>query len=153
MDKILNLYKPKGITSHDLVDLVRKHYPDQKVGHAWTLDPLASGVLIVGIGKATKRLGKLLELEKEYLAKIVFGLSSPTNDLDSSDIKVLKAPKLDAKQLKLALKSFKGTIDQKVPLYSATHYQGTKLYKRARNGEKIPLELLPEKKVEVRTIK
>lgn len=152
MDKILNLNKPKGITSHDLVDLTRKHYPNQKVGHAGTLDPLASGVLIVGAGKATKRLGELLGLEKEYLAKIVFGLSSPTDDLDSSDIKALTIPKIDTKQLSVAIESFKGVIKQRVPLYSATHYNGVKLYKRARNGEKIPFRLLPEKEVEVKKI-
>lgn len=149
MTEILNLYKPKGITSHDLVDQVRKKYPGKKVGHAGSLDPLAEGVILIGIGEGTKRLGELANLDKEYIGKIAFGIESETDDLDSPNLKGITVPSLNQKLVKEALAGFRGKIDQKVPLYSATHYRGRKLYKRARKGEKIPYNLLPKKSIRI----
>ncbi len=155
MDKILNIYKPKDITSHDVVDRVRKKYPGEKVGHCGTLDPLAEGVLIVGVGKATKRLAKISRLDKTYIGEISLHLSSPTDDLETDKkLKVDKdIPPINQLLVKEALKGFEGKIEQRVPLYSATHYQGVKLYKRARKGEQIPFEKLPKKEVEIYNIK
>ncbi len=149
MDKILNLYKPSGITSHDLVERVRKKYPGEKVGHGGSLDPLAEGVVLIGIGEGTKRLGELAKLDKEYIGKIAFGIVSETDDLDSPNLRGLAIPKLEQKQISQALERFRGKIEQRVPLYSACHYQGVKLYKRARKGEKIRYNLLPKKKVSI----
>jgi len=150
MDKIINVFKPSGITSHDLVDQVRAKYPGVKVGHAGTLDPMASGVMIIGLGKACKKLGEFTKLDKDYLAKVVFGLSSPTDDLDADKIRKLNIPKLDKRKISQALIGFRGKIEQRVPLFSATHYKSEKLYKRARKGEKIPLSKLPSKEVEIK---
>lgn len=153
MDKILNLYKPRGITSHDLVEKVRREYPEEKVGHGGSLDPIAEGVLLIGVGKSTKRLGKLAGEDKEYQAKIAFGLSSETDDLDSRKIENREIPTLNRETVKKALGGFRGQIEQSVPLFSATHYQGKKLYKRARQGEKIPLNQLPKKKITIYKLK
>jgi tRNA pseudouridine55 synthase len=153
MTKILNLYKPKGLTSHDLVERVRREYPGEKVGHGGSLDPIARGVLLVGIGKATKELGKLAKKDKEYHAQIVLGLSSETDDLDSGKIKGEKIPIFDRERVSGALERFRGRVEQSVPLFSATHYQGEKLYKRARRGEKVPVSQLPKKKVTIHKLK
>jgi tRNA pseudouridine55 synthase len=155
MDKILNIYKPKGITSHDVVDKVRKKYPGKKVGHGGTLDPMAEGVLIVGIGKATKRLGEISNLDKTYLAGIALGIASKTDDLDTDERLEIdnKIPNITQSLVREALRGFRGKIEQRVPLYSATHYKGEKLYKRARRGEIVPYEKLPSKQVEIEELK
>jgi tRNA pseudouridine55 synthase len=154
MNEILNIYKPKGVTSHDVVDEVRQKFPGEKVGHGGTLDPMAEGVLVVGIGRATKKLSEISRMNKTYQASITFGLSSPTDDLDTeSDLEVdRKLPKIDKKIVEEKLEQFNGKIEQRVPLYSATHYQGEKLYKRARRGEKIPNSKLPKKEVVISKI-
>lgn len=155
MDKLLNIYKPKGMTSHDIVDKVRHKYPDEKVGHGGTLDPMAEGVLILGVGKATKRLLEISDMDKSYEAKIALGVGSKTDDLDTDEVLTIDKdmPELNKSLIKKALKDFKGKIEQRVPLYSATHYQGVKLYKRARSGEEIPYEKLPKKLVEISKLK
>lgn len=152
MNKLLNIYKPKGITSHDVVDKVRKKYPGEKVGHGGTLDPMAEGVLIIGVGKATKKLGEISKLDKEYLAEITFGLSSRTDDLDSDNIEFVEAPEINRQKIKEKLANFEGKIVQRVTLFSATHYKGEKLYKRARRGKDIPYHKLPKKEVEITDI-
>ncbi len=149
MNKLLNIYKPKGITSHDVVDEVRQKYQQKKVGHGGTLDPMAEGVLVVGIGRATKKLSEISKMDKAYQASIAIGLGSPTDDLDTeSKLEVdRKLPKIDKEIVEEKLKLFSGKIEQRVPLYSATHYQGEKLYKRARRGENILYSKLPKKEV------
>lgn len=153
LNKVLNIYKPTGITSHDLVEQVRKNCPGQKIGHGGTLDPLASGVMLIGVGKATKKLGHLSRLSKVYRAKVAFGLKSLTDDLDSNDIEQVKIPVITKKRLKRTLTAFRGEFKQKVPLFSASHYLGKKLYQRARKGEIIPYDRLPAKIVKIKSIK
>jgi len=154
MNKILNIYKQKGLTSHDVVSKVRDKYKEEKVGHGGTLDPMAEGVLIIGVGKATKRLTEISKLDKTYIGEISLGLSSQTNDLDTDKCLEVSntTPGLNQSLVKKALESFNGKTEQRVPLYSATHYQGEKLYKRVRRGEKIPYRKLPKKEVEIKEI-
>ena len=138
---ILNIYKPQGITSHDVVSIVRKILGIKQVGHTGTLDPFAQGVLPVCIGKAT-RLIDYFEDDKEYLATIQFGASTDTYDtegniLKKSNIKVTKP------QIENALKNFQGEIEQIPPIYSAIKVNGKKLYEYARSGEHI--EINPRK--------
>lgn len=128
----LNIYKPKGITSHDVIYRVRKILNIKKVGHAGTLDPLAEGVLPVAVGGAT-RLIDYLPTDKEYIADVKFGYISDTFDAEGkiekfSDIKIQK------EELEKVLMSFCGEISQKPPIYSAVKINGKKLYDYARNG-------------------
>jgi len=136
--------KPKGMTSHDVVDYLRKVTKIRKIGHAGTLDPIATGLLILGIGReATKRLGEFQKLDKEYIAKIRLGVKSDTFDKEGKieEIKVEKIPKRE--EIEEVLKSFLGEILQTPPSYSAKKIKGKKAYELARKG--IKLELLPVK--------
>lgn len=144
----LNIYKPRGMTSHDVIYRVRKILNIKKAGHAGTLDPAAEGVLPVAVGGAT-RLIDYLPSEKEYIADIKFGYISDTFDSEGkiekfSDIKIQK------NELEKALQSFKGEISQKPPVYSAVKVNGKKLYDYARKG--IETEI-PERIIRVDDIK
>ena len=134
----LNIYKPVGITSHDVVAKMRKITGIKQIGHTGTLDPFAEGVLPVCIGKAT-RLIEYLKDDKEYLATVQFGASTTTYDRDgeivsTSDKKVLE------EDVRRALENFKGEISQTPPLYSAIKIKGKKLYEYARKGEIIEVQ-------------
>lgn len=134
----LNIYKPAGITSHDVVAKMRKITGIKQIGHTGTLDPFAEGVLPVCIGKAT-RLIEYLKDDKEYLATVQFGASTTTYDRDgeivfTSDKKVLE------EDVRRALENFKGEISQTPPLYSAIKIKGKKLYEYARKGEIIEVQ-------------
>ena len=135
---MLNIYKPVGLTSHDVVGILRKILKIKQVGHAGTLDPFAQGVLPVCVGKAT-RLIEYLDDDKEYLAMVKFGSAMETYDIEgrvtkTSDKKVVKAEITDA------LKSFEGEISQMPPIYSAIKVNGKKLYEYARNNEEVKIE-------------
>lgn len=137
---ILLVNKPKGKTSFSLISVLRRHSGIQKIGHAGTLDPLASGVMILLIGKEYTRLSdSFLGMDKEYLATIHLGISTDTYDsegaiLSSSSI----TPSLE--QIETSLLSFQGEILQIPPMYSAKKIQGKKLYDLARNGIEVPRE-------------
>lgn len=143
---ILNIHKPPGPTSHDIVDEVRRITGERRVGHAGTLDPFAEGVLIVLVGKEdTKRQREFMEMEKEYVAKIRLGAISDTDDatgiIQKSKLKNKKhISKLKMRQI---LNSFTGTIEQVPPAYSAKKIRGKKAYELARRGE--ALRLAPKK--------
>lgn len=150
MEKIFAVYKPKGPTSNDVLEKIRKITGEKKVGHAGTLDPLAEGVLVVGVGRtATKRLSEFTKHEKEYLAKIKLGEKSTTDDEEGekTKVKVDKAP--SQKEVREVVLRFVGEIKQTPPIYSAVKIKGREAYKRARRGEKVILE---PRKVEVRQI-
>jgi len=132
--------KPKGMTSHDVVDYLRKVTKVKKIGHAGTLDPIATGLLILGIGReATKKLGEFQKLDKEYIAKIKLGVKSDTFDKEGKieEIKVEKIPKRE--EIEKVLKSFVGEIWQTPPPYSAKKIKGQKAYELARKGIKVKL--------------
>lgn len=139
----LNIYKPVGMTSHDVVSVLRRVTKIKQIGHTGTLDPFAEGVLPICIGKAT-RLIEYLQDDKEYLATVQFGAATNTFDLDgekvfTSDKKVLRD------DIKEGLKSFEGEIFQLPPIFSAIKVKGKKLYEYARKGEEV--EIQPRKVV------
>lgn len=133
--------KPEGITSHDVVDKLRRTTGVQRIGHAGTLDPFASGLLIVGIGRtATRELGRLIGLDKVYEAVFAFGGQSDTDDR-TGKIEILndkfQIPK--EKQFTELLKKFTGTLQQMPSRYSAVKVGGQKSYAAARRGQTLPL--------------
>ena len=149
---IFAIYKLKGPTSFDVVAQVRKITGVKKVGHAGTLDPLASGVLVIAVGReATKQLSEIVGQEKEYIADIRLGLTSTTDDEEGSkqEIKKLKKSEIKEEDIKGVLKKFVGEIDQMPPKYSAIKVNGRRAYKSARKGEVV--ELKP-RKVEIKEI-
>ncbi len=145
MDGFLNLNKPLGITSHDCVAQVRRCLRRKRVGHGGTLDPLATGVLPIAIGRAT-RLLDFLPKTKRYQATIRFGLQTTTDDL-GGDILVQKpVPNLALTTIQRVLGEFIGVIPQTPPAFSAVHIQGQRAYDLARRGEAV---VLPERSVEI----
>lgn len=136
----LNVYKPVGMTSHDVVAILRRVTKIKQIGHTGTLDPFAQGVLPIAIGKAT-RLIEYLDDEKEYLAEISFGKSTNTYDCEGEAIFPAKeARKIALKDVQQGLKSFEGEILQTPPIYSAIKVKGKKLYEYARKGESVEIE-------------
>jgi tRNA pseudouridine55 synthase len=130
--------KPPKMTSHDVVERLRKITGIKKIGHSGTLDPLARGLLILGIGrKFTKKLSFFQKKDKEYIATLKLGLVSDTFDKEGKikKIEVKKIPK--KKEVENVLKSFLGEIEQRPPLFSAKKIKGQKLYQLARKGIKI----------------
>jgi len=141
--------KPKGITSHDVVDKVRRVTGEKRVGHAGTLDPNATGLLIVGIGReSTKQLGNFSKLTKKvYKAKIVFGEIRDTDDIKGKVVfKSKKLTKIPDVKIVNILKKFKGEQEQIPPIYSAIKIKGKKAYSFAREGKVIKL---PPRKITI----
>jgi tRNA pseudouridine55 synthase len=135
---ILVLNKDKGVTSHRVVQEIRKILPGIKAGHSGTLDPMATGVLPVCLGKATRVVEYIIELPKVYRAAVVLGKTSDTED--SAGIITEKAfvPGLSRFEVEKILERFTGTIEQLPPRYSAVKYKGKPLYKWTRDGEEVP---------------
>jgi len=137
MDGILNINKPRGETSFGIVALVRRLTSERRVGHAGTLDPEATGVLPVCLGKGTRVVGFLVEATKTYRAQIELGVTTDTYDA-SGKITERKDPSaVSQEKLESALASFCGTIQQIPPMYSAVKYHGKRLYQLARDGIKV----------------
>lgn len=140
---ILNINKPAGMTSHDVVDEIRSITGVRRVGHGGTLDPFATGVLIIGVSREfTKKLDKILKnTDKEYEATLVLGKTSTTGDPEGE---ITTSGKIDnnitENKIKETLKKFEGEIEQIPPIYSAIKIDGTRAYKRARRGEEISLK-------------
>lgn len=139
-DGILNLNKPPGPTSHDVVDRVRRILRERRVGHAGTLDPMASGVLVVGVGKATRVLEYLQDLPKVYRAALRLGVETDTQDLTGAVVREADAAGVTEADVGAALESFRGEILQVPPMYSAVKRGGFKLYDLARRGETVDRE-------------
>lgn len=148
--KIFAVYKETGKTSHDIVDELRRLTGEKKVGHAGTLDPLAEGVLVVGVGRtATKKLARITEHEKEYLAEIILGKYSTTDDNEGEkqNVKVTEIP--DENTIRSTLRTFQGKIKQKPPRFSAVRLAGKRAYKLAREKKHFRL---PERDVFIKEI-
>lgn len=128
----LNINKPKGMTSHDVVAMLRRALKIKQIGHTGTLDPMATGVLPVAIGKAS-RLIEYLQENKEYIADVQFGKVSDTFDTEGA-VKDYSNKKAAKEQIKEALNNFRGKIEQIPPAHSAVHYKGKRLYELARQG-------------------
>ncbi|PSB06473.1 tRNA pseudouridine(55) synthase TruB [filamentous cyanobacterium CCP2] len=136
MNGFLNLNKPAGFTSHDCVAKVRKFLRTKRVGHGGTLDPAATGVLPIAIGKAT-RLLQYLQHNKAYRATIQFGVKTTTDDLEGEVLASHSATGLTLEKVKSYLPEFVGTIEQIPPSYSAVQVGGKRLYALARSGERV----------------
>lgn len=141
MDGIILINKPLNCTSHDVVNKVRKICHTKKVGHCGTLDPLASGVLVLCINKATKALQFITSEDKEYIATITLGKATDTYDLEGKITSEKEYQNdLTLKQVEETLKTFLGKQKQVPPIYSAIKVNGKKLYEYARNNEKVEIE-------------
>lgn len=151
---IIAVRKPKGPTFFDVIHKLRKISGIKKIGHAGTLDPLASGVLVVGIGReATRKLREIVESEKEYMATIRFGEESTTDDEagEKSAVKFIKKP--TRIEVEKVLAKFCGRILQQPPDFSAIKIRGVRAYKMARRGETPKLKKRPVEVKEIKIIK
>jgi tRNA pseudouridine55 synthase len=135
----INLHKPTGWTSHDCVARVRRLLKTKRVGHGGTLDPLATGVLPIAVGPAT-RLLQFLPTAKAYRATVRLGITTTTDDLEGEVLQVHSAAQVTQGQVMEALIAFQGTLQQIPPIYSAIQVDGQRLYKLARKGEVVQPE-------------
>lgn len=140
MDGILLIDKPAGYTSHDIVNIVRKQLHTKKVGHCGTLDPDATGVLVVCVNKATKAIQFLTSDSKIYRATLTLGKSTDTYDGSGKTIEEKEVRHLSLEEVKEALHHFLGKSAQLPPIYSAIKVNGKKLYEYARNGQHVDVE-------------
>jgi tRNA pseudouridine55 synthase len=148
LDQLLLIDKPAGITSHDVVDRVRKIFKTRRVGHAGTLDPFATGLLIVGVGLATKKLTALVGLEKTYEATARLGATSTTFDPEGEITETPNVHEASLEDIERALDRFRGGYEQKAPLHSAKKIGGKKLYDLARKGTATE-DMRPSKQVTI----
>ena len=142
---ILMVNKPSGITSRDVVNIVGKTLNTKKVGHTGTLDPMATGVLVLCLGNALKVCELITANDKEYIAKVILGIETETLDTTSPIINTKKT-NITKEEIEKILNSFKGSYLQEVPKYSAVKINGKKLYEYAREGKEIEL---PKKMVTI----
>ncbi len=134
--ELLLIDKPKGITSFDVIRRLRRTLNIKKMGHAGTLDPLATGLMIIGVGPGTKKLTELVKLDKEYIAEVRIGESRTTGDLEGEIIESKKVEGVTSEDVEGALKAMIGTLELPVSAYSAIKVDGVPMYKRARKAEK-----------------
>ena len=139
---VINIYKIKGFTSHDVVAKLRGILKQKKIGHTGTLDPDAVGVLPVCLGSATKLCDMLTEKEKEYIAKVQLGVTTDTQDMTGTVLKE-RPVEVTEKMVQEALESFVGNYDQIPPMYSALKVNGKKLYELAREGKEVERKARP----------
>lgn len=149
MDGILLINKPAGYTSHDIVGIVRKKLHTKKVGHCGTLDPDATGVLVVCVNKATKAIQFLMSDTKVYRATLSLGKSTDTYDASGKILEEKEVGQISQAQVIDVLNSFLGKSKQKPPIYSAIKVNGKKLYEYARNGEEVEIK---ERDIEIMMI-
>lgn len=143
MNKVIILNKPKGITSQQAVTKIRRILQVKKAGHAGSLDPMATGILLICTNEATKITSFLMELEKEYVFKARFGVTTDTYDAEGKVLNVVNNFDIDRVRLEIVLKNFKGEIIQTPPMYSAVKVEGKPLYEFARKG--IEIDRKPKK--------
>jgi tRNA pseudouridine55 synthase len=137
---IFAVFKEEGMTSHDVVDAVRRRTGQRRVGHAGTLDPCARGVLVVGVGRpATRKLGQIVEKEKEYVTHIRLGWRSTTDDREGEKEEVPVTTTPSERQVREALSAFQGVIQQAPPSFSALKIEGRPAYKLARAKKEVTL--------------
>ena len=146
MNGVIVVNKEKGYTSRDVVNIIGKHFKTKKVGHTGTLDPLATGVLVICMGKSLKLVEMLTNHDKEYIAKVKLGIETDTLDVTGNVINEKEVPNLTKEDIEKVLSEFLGHIKQQVPIFSAIKVNGKKLYEYARNGEEVTL---PVKEVDI----
>jgi len=140
---VLLLLKPSGMTAHDVVEFVRRKLKMKRVGHTGTLDPLAAGLMILCLGRATRLAEFLSELDKVYRFEMVFGVKTKTQDAEGEIVEVRPTDGITPEKLQEVLSKFVGEIEQIPPMLSAVHYRGKRLYELARKG--IEVERKPRK--------
>lgn len=138
MDAVLNVWKPPGMTSHDVVAIARRLTGERRIGHAGTLDPLAEGVLVLGVGQGARVLEYLVGGVKEYCARLHLGVTTDSDDSEGGAIIVKEAPRFRRHTIERVLQSFVGPQEQLPPLYAAIKKDGQPAYRRARAG--LPVE-------------
>lgn len=138
MNGILIVNKPSGVTSHDIVDFVRKRFNIKKVGHSGTLDPLATGVLVMLIGKGTKLFEKFVTFDKEYEAVITLGAFTTTGDSQGDVLQRFSFESVTRRNVLDVFEKLKKQEFQVPPMFSALRYKGRRLYKLARKGIDVP---------------
>ena len=136
MDGIINIYKERGFTSHDVVAVVRRTIHQKKVGHTGTLDPEAEGVLPVCLGRGTKLADYIMAADKQYLAQLTLGVTTTTED-HTGEVLETKPVEFDEEKIRSAVSKFRGEISQVPPMYSAIKIKGKKLYELAREGKEV----------------
>ena len=154
MEEIIVVDKPLGWTSHDVVAHYRQKLSIKKIGHAGTLDPFATGVLVLLVSEATKRFEEFKKLDKEYELTVELGWATTTGDPEGETTEQVPPEEITRagitkERVRQILKSFLGPYEQTVPAYSAVKYKGQPLYKYARRGERVEL---PKRIVEIREI-
>lgn len=135
--EIMTIDKPKGITSYTVIRILKRKMGHLKMGHAGTLDPMATGLMIIGVDKGTKKLNEYLKLSKTYEAEITLGIKTDTSDITGKILEEKNVPKLSEKEIKSALKATLGEHEFPVSIYSALKKDGKPLYKYAREGKTI----------------
>lgn len=133
----LNVYKPGGLTSHDVVAHARRTFGVKKIGHAGTLDPMADGVLVLCLGSATRLSEYVMQSTKRYRARVFLGLTTDTYDAEGQPVRERDASHVQREDVERLLPSFRGEIEQIPPMYSAIKHGGRKLYELARAGKEI----------------
>ena len=153
MDGVLIIDKPRGWTSHDVINFIRRTFAIKKAGHAGTLDPMATGVLVVLLGGYTKYSDRLMAGEKEYQAVLTLGECTDTQDATGKVIKESSVPEFNKKDIEVVFAKFTGETEQVPPMVSALKVGGRTLYKLARQGKEIqrqPRKIFIEK-IELKT--
>ena len=152
MENLLLIDKPPGITSYDVIRRLKPRFPKgTKIGHAGTLDPQATGLMIIGVGPGTKKLNSYLKLPKIYEAEVLFGVKTDSGDLDGKIMEEKTVERLDSTILGDAISKMVGKIRLAVPMYSAVKIGGQPLYKYARRGA--ATVTAPEKEMEIKSAK
>ena len=140
---LLNINKPSGVTSRDIVNRVQQLIRPVKVGHAGTLDPLATGVLVICLGPATRLVEYVQRMKKSYRATFLLGRESETEDIEGDVTLLAAAPIPSPHEIQATLTEFVGRIEQRPPAFSALKVKGQRAYALARNGQTVDLELRP----------
>lgn len=140
MDGFILINKPKNWTSYDVIRVLKKLFNVKKIGHSGTLDPFAEGLLIIGINRATKFIEFLMNLPKEYIAKIKFGIETDTLDIDGEIINCDNNFKLNENVLQMAVDDFPRNYEQIPPKFSAKKVDGSRAYELAREGKEFELK-------------
>jgi len=139
-DGVLLIDKPPGLTSHDVVDRVRRHFGFKKVGHCGTLDPAATGLLILVLERATKLQDRLMSDDKAYEGAMLLGVATDSQDADGEVVAEKPVPALTPEAIEAVFAKFRGDIQQIPPMVSAVKHHGTPLYKLARKGKTVERE-------------
>lgn len=140
LDGVLLVDKAEGMTSHDVVALVRRQLGIKKVGHCGTLDPIATGLLLITIGRGTKVQDLLMSEDKEYVGTLTLGASTSTQDRQGEVIETKPVPEFSEEQVRAAFDKFRGDFYQTPPMVSAKKHGGVPLYKLARQGKVVERE-------------